>query len=131
MIPLTLLSAVPLRVWVFGAALVAATASGAYLNGLRWENKYTKLETSITVDRAQAKEDAHEMYRLNNRRVAAASSAFQSKQEKSNVVYKEIFTVVTEYIDRPVYRNACIDDDGLRALGRAIDTANRNRPTTP
>lgn len=45
----------------------------------------------------------------------------------AKVIYKTIETRVKEYIDRPVYRAECIDDDGLRDINDAL----RGRITQP
>lgn len=40
------------------------------------------------------------------------------------VIIREIIREVPKIIDRPVYRNVCIDGDGVRSLRRAVDAAN-------
>jgi hypothetical protein len=39
-------------------------------------------------------------------------------------IVREIYREVPKIIDRPVYRNICVDADGLRLIDRATDAAN-------
>jgi len=39
-------------------------------------------------------------------------------------VVREITREVPKIIDRPVYRNVCVDADGVRLIDRAVDAAN-------
>lgn len=39
-------------------------------------------------------------------------------------VVREITREVPKIIDRPVYRNVCVDADGVRLIERAVDAAN-------
>lgn len=41
---------------------------------------------------------------------------------------REITREVPKLIDRTVYRNVCVDADGVRLLGRAVEAANGGAP---
>lgn len=43
-------------------------------------------------------------------------------------IIREITREVPRIIDRPVYRNVCVDADGLRILERAVEAANGGAP---
>lgn len=43
-------------------------------------------------------------------------------------IVREITLEVPKVIDRPVYRNVCIDADGVRLIGRAVEAANGGTP---
>lgn len=49
-----------------------------------------------------------------------ASGTFENKRGKNDVRYQTIVKEVQTFIDRPVYVNACLDADGLRALNAQI-----------
>lgn len=49
-----------------------------------------------------------------------AAKADVQRQE----VTREIIREIPKIIDRPVYRNVCVDADGVRLLGRAVSAAN-------
>lgn len=50
----------------------------------------------------------------------AASLGLETADGKAKVVYRTITETVDRYIDRPVYRNACLDADGLRDANAAL-----------
>lgn len=50
---------------------------------------------------------------------------------RSDTLVKEIYREVPTVIDRPVYRNICIDADGVRLADRARDAANGADRTAP
>lgn len=76
-----------------------------------------------------------------NDRLKAAAAA-QAKREKQigqaqandakaaeadvqrETIVREITREVPRIIDRPVYRNVCVDADGVRLIGRAVEAAN-------
>lgn len=51
----------------------------------------------------------------------APAAAAEVRRE---TIVREITREVPSIIDRPVYRNLCIDADGLRLIERAVATAN-------
>ncbi len=53
-------------------------------------------------------------------RAAAAATRLETANEKARVVYRTITQQVDRYIDRPVYRNVCLDADGLRDANAAL-----------
>lgn len=42
---------------------------------------------------------------------------------KAKVVYRTITQTVDKIVERPVYRNVCLDDDGLRSANAALSGA--------
>ena len=51
---------------------------------------------------------------------AKAATTVEAQDVQAKVVYKTITQSVDRYIDRPVYRNVCFDDDGLRDANSAL-----------
>lgn len=51
---------------------------------------------------------------------AKAAKALEAERQKRKVVIRERTVYVDKIVDRPVYRNVCLDADGLRCLGSAI-----------
>ncbi len=49
--------------------------------------------------------------------------------ERETIV-REITREVPKIIDRPVYRNVCVDDAGLRLIERAVEAANGGGATS-
>lgn len=61
-----------------------------------------------------------------------AVSNFIQEQSNAKTVYQRIEVEVDKIVERPVYRNVCLDSDGLRELHRAIDGADpRPNPVQP
>lgn len=48
------------------------------------------------------------------------ADALEKARNEKTVEYKRVTTYIKEYVDRPVYRTECIDDDGLRAVNSII-----------
>lgn len=64
-------------------------------------------------------------------RIDAAAIAAQSKEYERQQSVREIHNETVKIIDRPIYRNLCIDADGVRLLDRAQETANGQSGTPP
>ncbi len=66
-------------------------------------------------DAANAKQRKAEAHKS-----AKAATGLEKGNADAKVVYRTITQTVDKYIDRPVYRNVCFDDDGLRDANSAI-----------
>lgn len=49
-----------------------------------------------------------------------ASAAFEKDRTKLRTQYLYEVKTITEYIDRPVYKNVCIDEDGLKLINLGV-----------
>lgn len=58
---------------------------------------------------------------------AGDAKAAEADVQRETIV-REITREVPKVIDRPVYRNVCIDADGVRLIGRAVEAANGGAP---
>lgn len=59
----------------------------------------------------------------NDRKAAqVASEGFENDKAKTEIKYRTITREVEKIIDRPVYRNICLDSGGLQLLREAIGT---------
>jgi hypothetical protein len=85
------------------------------------------------VDAGKNKIEAQDAKALNeaNARVAEAQDkigvialAEANGRVARTDTFREITRAVPQIIDRPVYRNICVDADGVRLLDRAADAAN-------
>lgn len=56
-------------------------------------------------------------------KMIAASIGLEAGNAKAKVVYRTITQIVDKIIDRPVYRNVCLDDDGLSNANAALSGA--------
>jgi hypothetical protein len=51
-----------------------------------------------------------------------AADTYTQEQQDADPIRQTIVRTVEKIVQRPVYRNVCIDDDGLQQLGDAIHT---------
>lgn len=64
-----------------------------------------------------------ELAKLDRKAAQAASEGFENDKTKTDIQYKTIVKEVQTVVERDVYRNVCIDADGLRLLNSAIRRA--------
>lgn len=96
-------------------AVVAVTIAGAGWAVYRHiEDKgYTRgMEECRAAAEAQRKKEAEQSNR--------ASTGLEADREKTRVVYRTITRKVDRIVERPVYRNVCFDDDGVREANAAL-----------
>ncbi len=61
--------------------------------------------------------------------VQTADAKSVAADVQRETIVREITREVPKIIDRPVYRNVCVDADGVRLIGRAVEAANgRGKP---
>lgn len=58
-----------------------------------------------------------------------ASTGFEAKRNTNEVRYRTVTVTVEKIVDRPVYLNQCMDDDGLRIINNQIQR--RSDPGQP
>ena len=98
------------------AYLIAGVAALAIISGLAYKT-YEAGADSIRTEWAAANEEARK------REAAASAKAaadLEAERKKRRVVIMEVTNYVDKIIDRPVYRNVCLDPDGLRCVNAAI-----------
>lgn len=107
-----------------GLAFLAALA-GAYAYG-RSDGRALERDARVRAEKALVAE--------RDRRTAAlaqADSNAATAEIERQTTTREIRHEVERIIDRPVYRNVCIDADGLRILDNATAAANGDDPRAP
>ena len=65
-----------------------------------------------------ANETARESERLKS---FAAATGLQSDRDRARIIIQKRNVYVDKIVDRPVYRNVCLDADGLRCIASAIN----------
>lgn len=103
-------------IWTHVAAAVIAAAiaftSGWKVNGWRHDSA-----------EKQRIENTQELARLNAKTSDKAAIGHESFKENERVIYQTITKTVEKIVERPVYRNSCFDDDGLRQFNAAVTGA--------
>lgn len=109
-----------------GALLLAITSGlGGYAHGLDTGKTRQQIADQKDVDSAIAARD-----RLRGQIEQAALLHLQADQARQST-HREIIRESTKIVDNPVYRNVCVDADGVRLLDRAIDNANAGHSGPP
>ena len=66
---------------------------------------------------------------LRARSVDNAAASHEVEREQVAAEFKVITREVERIVEKPVYRNVCLDDDGLRVIGKAIGAS--SNPSQP
>lgn len=106
--------------WLILGALVAMIAAGA--SGYWKGHADAKADCIIQVDKlkADAAEAAQKQRQAELIQASNASTGFQNDTAKARIVYQTIHDQIHDIVERPVYRNVCLDDDGLRLANAAL-----------
>ena len=90
-------------------SLVLGFGSGMGLQKLFW----IAADKERIENEAKTKED-------NRNKAQDASASFEGKRTANEIRYRNVTVTVEKIVDRPVYINQCLDDDGLRILNEQI-----------
>jgi hypothetical protein len=112
------------------AAIVSAAAAWT-VQDWRYQGRVSQLKS----DHAQA---LAEQIASNGKRLARLADQ-QHTQVQTHIQFvarehariKTITEQIATIIDRPVYRDNCVDDDGLRLIAQAIAGTDDRAPTVP
>ena len=64
----------------------------------------------------QRLESEAEIRRMNEKRTTIAAEGLGKDKREIEIRYRTITKTVTKFIDRPVYKNICLDQDGIDAI---------------
>jgi hypothetical protein len=114
----------PVNPYVIGAVVIAAALAlaGAGGEGYVHGRKNGKNEVQVKWDEANAKQiiaTQKEIADIQTRLTAASADLEKARNEKQ-IVYRDITKTVTKLVQRDVYRNVCLDPDGLRVINAAF-----------
>ena len=96
-------------------AIVAALAL-AIGAGTAWQVQAWRYEAR----EAQRLEAERELRAQQARKADSAAASHEQRREKIAAEVRTITKEVERVVERPVYRDRCVDDDGLRLLRRAV-----------
>lgn len=108
-----------------GVLLFITLLAIAYVAGRR-DGRSIADGKQAAVDRALAKERGKR-----EAAVAQGDAAGQARENDRQTRVREITRETNTITERPVYRNVCVDADGLRILDRAAAVANGENPRPP
>lgn len=112
-----------LNPWALLGSVLAGIAllTGAYLKGdadaaNRYQVKIDAMQKAATEKAQKIRDDL-------TAQANAAVATLESQNAQAKIVYRTIVQSVDKVVDRPVYRNVCLDDDGLRLVNAALGGA--------
>jgi pectin methylesterase-like acyl-CoA thioesterase len=109
-------------VWLAGALALLGMLLGAYGSG-RSDGRAIEVAKQAAVDAAVRKEQAKRAVIVDQ---AGAAAERRETERTANV--REIYRETNTITERPVYRNVCVDADGVRLLDQAAAVANGGDP---
>jgi hypothetical protein len=109
-----------LRPYLMLIAAAAAFAAGVWIGHGMTAASYQKDVIAEQIARIAAIKQAADAVQA--AAVAANQHAEQLEKARAQreIVYRTITKQVDKIVDRPVYRNVCLDDDGLRVINDAL-----------
>lgn len=111
----------PYRILAFGVLALACVGFG-YVKGLQHE------QAKATAAAAKAQKLAADAYAAQTERLNQVVQQLEDSKNAKQIIYRTITQQVDRVVERPVYRNVCLDDDGLRLINAA---AAGKAPTDP
>lgn len=97
-------------------AILGTIAAGLiiwFVNDRAFDRGYAKREAEWqeAIKKAKDKQAAQ---------IDKASAAFEKDKAHAEVIYRDRDRIVTKIVERPIYRNVCLDADGLSVANAAL-----------
>lgn len=104
---------------LIGALLsgIALGVGGYFKGDADAANRY-----KLTISQMQAAAEA-QVQKVRDANIAQANAAvasLESQDAKSRIVYRTIHDTVDRIVEKPVYKNSCLDADGLTLANAAL-----------
>ena len=107
--------------WGLPSTLGGYLVAGVLGIGLGWAaHGYVQDADRVNQLETEAKKVADNAQRAN-----AAGAGFETDKANNGARHDAVTVEVEKIVDRTVYRNVCLDDDGLRILNGQIERAAR------
>jgi len=102
--------------YVIGLAsvLVASAFAGTYLKGRFDGRDVCNGRITVMINDANKREKAEQ------KQANTAATRLEAAHAKTRVEFRTITKVIEKIVEKPVYRDMCLDDDGLRAVNAAL-----------
>jgi len=98
-----------LYTYAITALIAALLSAGAVWRVQDW--RYAEKE----LERQQFEAESRKM---RERAVSLASENHEKAKERERVEYRVVTETIERIVDRPVYSNICMDEDGIMAINR-------------
>lgn len=120
--------------YLLPAACVGSLSIGA---GLAWKWQSYRYSEKLEAAESQFKDlqithqqlviDSQQLALAHREQIDKAVEKAEAEAKYENKAQKQRVKVVTKLVEKPVYRNVCIDDRGVQLLAAQIDSANGER----
>lgn len=96
--------------------IIAAAISAVLAFGSAWKVQDWRFDAK----EKERLEFAQEAIKMREKAVDTASTNYEKKKEATRIKYVTVIETIEKIVDRPVYKNICIDEDGLKAINEGI-----------
>lgn len=111
--------------WMLMAIAAAVIATSSFLAGDKWRSGI------VAARDLKAVQEVARVQILRADRADQAAERHEVAKAKIEVRYETITKEVQHVVEKPVYRNICFDDDGLRVIRDALATASASAASEP
>lgn len=96
--------------------IIAATIAAVIAFGSAWKVQDWRFDAR----EKERLELAQEAKKMREKTIGEASAGYEKKKEAARVKYVKVIEEVEKIVERPIYKNICIDEDGLKAINQGI-----------
>lgn len=100
-----------MQLTIIAAAIAALLAFGSAWKVQSWR---------FDAREKERLEQEHEAIKMREKTVTTASTNYEKKKEATRIKYVTVVETIEKIVDRPVYKNICIDEDGLKTINEGI-----------
>lgn len=79
------------------------------------------IESKHLAEKEKEKSDYLESLMEKQGEINAISSEYEALRQEQSEKQRVIYKTVEKIVDRPIYRNVCLDDDGLSEINKAVN----------
>lgn len=105
-------------IYLIAGGVILAMLAGAY-----FKITHDAKAQGYAEAKAECEAAAKAQREAEARQAAAATSKLEKYRVETQVKYRTITKTVDRYIDRPIYRNLCLDADGVSSVNAALGGA--------
>lgn len=102
------------------AFLLSVGGAGVYGHWRGYDEAEATYKAKIVTMQLDAAQQAEKTRAAMLAQANAAVATLEAQNAKTRVVYRTITEMVDKIVDRPIYRDRCFDDDGLRLANAAL-----------
>lgn len=110
-----------MKLYVIATLCLASLACGG-------AGGWTARGWKAAADDQQRRDNEAETARLRAKRVDSAAEALEQKEASTAIRWRTVTKEVAHVVEKPVYRNVCLDDDGLRLIAAEVGARSASQP---